>query len=251
MKRLLIVIDYQKDFIDGALGFPGASGLSGKILGKIRLYDSRGDEIVYTMDTHDSNYLETTEGKHLPVPHCIKGTDGWSLYPEIAEALTGKASFEKNTFGSSELFQYLQENQFDSIELCGLVSNICVLANAVLAKTACPDGMILVDAQCTASFDEQMHQKTLDVLEGLHVTVIRSWETGIIDRFEGETAVIETDRGNVELSLSSGHGLHEGDSIRFYTSNGITAIEPQPEETQKRAQHIQGMMDRLFSKGSK
>lgn len=183
MKRLLIVVDYQNDFVDGALGFPGAEKLAEPIARKIVEYRDRADEIVFTLDTHRRDYLETREGRNLPVEHCIEGTEGHKLYGQIASLVEpADTVFSKPTFGSADLFEWLRVAQnaaaeldkppFESIELVGLVSNICVISNAVLAQAACPEVPIVVDAACTASFDPALHEKALDVLEGLQVEVI-------------------------------------------------------------------------------
>lgn len=181
MGRLLVVVDYQNDFVDGALGFPGAEELDEPIAAKIREYRESGDLVAFTLDTHAADYLQTQEGQNLPVEHCVKGTDGWRLYGKVAaEFQEGDPVFEKPTFGSGALFDYLRDAQkrapegepaFSSIELVGLVSNICVLSNAVVAKTACPEVPVIVDASCTASFDAKLNAEVLDVLEGIQVKV--------------------------------------------------------------------------------
>lgn len=183
MKRLLIVVDYQNDFVDGALGFEGAELLDGRIAAKIDEYRDASDHVCFTLDTHHKNYLETQEGQKLPIPHCIEGSEGHDLYGEVAKRLHDSDSvFLKPTFGSSALFERLVKRQavatelgtlpFASIELVGLVSNMCVLSNAVMARAACPDVPIIVDASCTAAPDPEMHEKALDVLEGLQIEVI-------------------------------------------------------------------------------
>lgn len=171
MKDLLIVVDYQNDFVDGSLGFPGAELLESPICGKILSYKEAGQTVVFTMDTHEENYLATREGRNLPVPHCLAGTNGWELYGRVKDLSEGCLCFEKKTFGSDQLFDYLRENAFDRIELVGLVSNICVLVNAALAGAASAESIISVDASCTASFDPSLHEKTLDVLSGIQVEV--------------------------------------------------------------------------------
>lgn len=182
MKRLLIVVDFQNDFVDGALGFPGADLLDARIAGKIHAYHEQGDQVVFTMDTHLSNYLRTQEGRNLPVEHCIEGTPGWELFGATAAArLDRDLVFEKTTFGSAKLFNYLDKANhaasevgrlpFSSIELVGLVSNICVVSNAMLAKAACPEVPIIVDATCTASADERLNAEALDILESVQVQV--------------------------------------------------------------------------------
>ena len=171
-KRLLVVVDYQKDFVDGALGFNGAETLEKPILNRIEDYLVTGDEVIYTLDTHLKNYLETTEGKHLPIEHCILETEGHGLYGGLKEALKEKKSFLKYTFGSMALGRYLEENHFEEIEFCGLVSNICVLSNMVIAKAASPESTIFVNRKLTGSFDETMQEKAFDILKNLHMQVI-------------------------------------------------------------------------------
>ncbi|MGI6630598.1 MAG: cysteine hydrolase family protein [Bacillota bacterium] len=172
-KKVLVVVDYQNDFVTGCLGFEKAVALEKPILDKIRQYKENNDEVVFTFDTHYDNYLETQEGKNLPVPHCLKDSPGWKLYGKVAELCEeNDKCFHKETFGSIELVSYLSENKYDSVELIGLVSNICVLSNAILAKAALPEAEIIVDASCTASFDEALHQKALDVMEGMHIKII-------------------------------------------------------------------------------
>ena len=184
MKRLLIVVDYQNDFVDGALGFEGAETLDGPIAAKIAEYREAGDQVAFTLDTHHSrSYLKTQEGQKLPIPHCIEGTQGHALYGSVADAVMDSDEvFLKPTFGSTALFQRLVGAQevadsvgtlpFTSIELVGLVSNMCVLSNAVMARAACPDVPIIVDAACTAAPDPEMNEKALDILEGLQINVI-------------------------------------------------------------------------------
>lgn len=173
MKRLLIVVDYQNDFVCGSLGFEKAKGLESAICTKIEKYLEAGQDILFTFDTHGEDYLRTQEGRHLPVAHCIKGTPGWELYGRVA-AYRNRAvvCLEKSAFGSVELADYLKEHPYERIELAGVVSNICVLSNAVLAKAALPEAEIVIDAQCTASSDEDMDSKALDIMEGLQMRVI-------------------------------------------------------------------------------
>ena len=174
MKKLLLVIDYQKDFVDGALGFEGADRPGIRIADKIRTARREGWDVAFTLDTHGADYLSTSEGRHLPLPHCIKGTDGHTLHPLIADlVLPGDRIFEKPTFGSAELFDYLRENPYDEIELCGLVTDICVVSNAILAKTACPEAEVSVDGDACASFDPAKHEAALAVMESVQIKVNR------------------------------------------------------------------------------
>ena len=175
MNRYLFVIDYQNDFVDGALGFPGAEMLDGKIAAKIRAYGK--GHVLFTRDTHFDNYLETREGKNLPVKHCVKGTHGWQVYGETVKALeeVNAAAIDKLVFGmdvtAPATAEVLPEHA-DEIELVGLVSNICVVSNAVVLQSKYPEATIIVDAACTDSFDKTLHEKVLDVLEGFQVKVI-------------------------------------------------------------------------------
>ena len=174
MERYLFVIDYQKDFVDGALGFPGAELLDEKIAAKVRQY-GKGN-VLFTRDTHFENYLTTREGRNLPVVHCIKGTPGWEVYGETAKALTEvyAPAIDKLVFGmdvSDPAIAAVLPESADEIELVGLVSNICVVSNAVVLQSKYPEATIIVDAECTASFDKGLHEKVLDVLAGFQVKV--------------------------------------------------------------------------------
>ena len=165
MKKALIVVDYQKDFVDGALGFEKAVQLEQAICQKIEQAREQGEEILFTFDTHGEDYLQTQEGRNLPIEHCKKGSYGWQLYGKVEQLRCPEdRCFDKPCFGSWELGEYAREQQFDVIELCGVVSNICVLSNAVLLKAALPEAKLIVDARCTASNDDGMNEKALDIL---------------------------------------------------------------------------------------
>ena len=175
MERYLFVIDYQNDFVDGALGFPGAEKLDAGIAAKIRAYGP--GRVLFTRDTHFDNYLDTREGRLLPVVHCIKGTHGWALYGETARAIEeiGAPGIDKLVFGmdvTDPATASVLPETADEIELVGLVSNICVVSNACVLQAKYPEARIIVDAELTASMDPQMHEKVLDVLEGFQVKVV-------------------------------------------------------------------------------
>ena len=175
MNRYLFVIDYQNDFVDGALGFPGAEKLDAGIAAKVREYGP--GRVFFTRDTHFENYLETREGRNLPVPHCIKGTFGWECYGETARALAEVKApgIDKLVFGmdvTDPATAAVLPETADEIELVGLVSNICVVSNAVVLQSRYPEATITVDAACTDSFDKALHEKVLDVLEGFQIKVI-------------------------------------------------------------------------------
>ena len=172
-KNLLIVVDYQNDFVIGSLGFEKAVSLALHICDKIKMYRHHNDCVLFTLDSHTDNYMQTQEGKHLPVPHCIEGTEGIHLFTSLNELVSVDDVFiKKGTFGASGLIDYLKQNPFDKIEFVGVVSNICVISNAVIAKTILPEAEIVIDARGTASFDDALHEKALDVMEGLQMTVI-------------------------------------------------------------------------------
>lgn len=175
MERYLFVIDYQVDFVDGALGFPGAEKLDGLITEKILSYGP--GRVYFTRDTHFEDYLQTREGRNLPVVHCVRGTSGWQVYGQTAQALAqvGAVAIDKLSFGmdvSDPTTAAVLPERADEIELVGLVSNICVVSNAVTLQSKYPQAAITVDAACTDSFDKGLHEKVLDVLQGLQVRVL-------------------------------------------------------------------------------
>lgn len=173
MKKVLIVVDFQNDFVDGALGFDEAKLLEPKIMKKIKEYKISGDDIIFTMDTHDERYEESVEGKSgLPI-HCKKGTNGWWLYGDVDDFWgQNELVFPKSTFASLDLANHLKDKDYDSVELVGLVSNICVLSNAIMVQSALPNTPVTVDASCTLSADRKLHKQALDVMKGLFIKVI-------------------------------------------------------------------------------
>ena len=173
MKNLLLVIDYQNDFVDGALGFPGAEALDGPITAKIAAYRAAGDDVAFTLDTHGPGYLDTQEGRKLPVPHCLAGSHGWQLYGATGRALDRDRDtvLEKPAFPSLALGNWLRGRDYGRVELVGLVSYLCVLSNAILVKAALPEAEVVVDAACTAGPDPALHAKALDLMEALQITV--------------------------------------------------------------------------------
>ena len=178
MKKLLIVVDYQNDFVTGSLGFEQAKALEEAIAGKIRAYHELGEkgQVIFTMDTHDRHYMDSEEGKHLPVPHCLEGEDGWQLYGRVREAKGEKdLVFSKPTFGSLELADYLRGrgSEYESVEFAGVVTNICVISNVMLVKAAMPQVPQMVEASCVAGNDPALHEAALQVMESVHVNVIR------------------------------------------------------------------------------
>ena len=175
MHRYLFVIDYQNDFVDGALGFHGAEKLDAGIAAKVRAYGP--GHVICTRDTHFENYLNTREGRLLPIVHCVKETPGWELYGETARACAevNAPAIDKLVFGmdiSDPAVAAVLPVEADEIELVGLVSNICVVSNAAVLQAKYPEARIVVDASLTASMDPVIHEKVLDVMEGFQVKVI-------------------------------------------------------------------------------
>lgn len=174
MKKFLIVVDIQNDFVDKALGTPEAVSIIDSAVSKIKNFNGG---IFVTYDTHYENYLDTAEGKKLPVPHCIKGTDGWQLNSKIADALADKAytSVEKVTFGSVDLPQLIRQsagNEDFTIELIGLCTDICVVSNALLLKANFPECEITVDASCCAGVTPETHKSALDIMKCCQINII-------------------------------------------------------------------------------
>ena len=172
MKKLLVVVDFQNDFVDGSLGFEHAKDIEGHIVSLIKDYHNHHDDVIYTLDTHQTDYLNTYEGKLLPVEHCIENTHGWELYGQSKELLKNDLCFKKETFPSLELAQYLKDKNYESVTLVGLVSNICVISNAVMIKAALPNTPIRVELKGTASFDPQAHLACIEVMKSLQIEII-------------------------------------------------------------------------------
>lgn len=174
MERYFFVIDYQNDFVDGALGFDGAEKLDARIASRVREYGA--GRVFFTRDTHGEDYLNTREGRNLPVVHCIKGTRGWQVYGQTARALeeVRAVGIDKRVFGmdlTDPATAAALPPHADEIELAGLVSNICLVSNAVVLQSRYPEATITVDARLTDSFDKKLHEEVLDVLAGLQVKI--------------------------------------------------------------------------------
>ena len=172
MKRTLIVVDMQNDFIDMALGTAEAVAIVPKVKAKIREYVERGDEIIFTRDTHFENYLSTQEGKKLPVVHCIEGTKGWEICAELKPFV--KTVVDKITFGSVDLPHLIKDfgDEIEEIELCGLCTDICVISNAIVLKTAFPEVRIVVDGKCSAGVTMQSHETALSAMKAVQIEVV-------------------------------------------------------------------------------
>ena len=167
MKKTLIVIDMQNDFIDGALGTKEAQAIVPKVKKKIEEYDARGDLVVFTRDTHQNDYLDTNEGKHLPVEHCIEGTYGWQISSELD--WEPRPTVDKPTFGNLNWKTFFD---FEEVELVGLCTDICVVSNALILKAMYPEINITVDASCCAGVTPESHKAALTTMKMCQINVI-------------------------------------------------------------------------------
>ena len=167
MKKTLLVIDMQNDFIDMALGTKEAVSIVPKVKDKINEYIQTGNEVIFTRDTHGEDYLKTTEGKHLPVPHCIKGTKGW----QIADGLyvEGCKIIDKPNFG----WPHWGSEALEEVEIVGLCTDICVISNALIIKATFPDASVKVDANCCAGVTAESHEAALKTMAMCQVEIIR------------------------------------------------------------------------------
>lgn len=170
--KVLVVVDMQNDFIDGALGTPEAAKIVPRVVQKIRDFNGL---VIATRDTHEENYLDTQEGKKLPVKHCIRGTKGWEIRPEIQELIL-EAPIDKPIFGSEELGQRLKACQksgesIESITLVGLCTDICVISNALLLKACLPEVPVIVDASCCAGVTPESHAQALNAMKMCQVEI--------------------------------------------------------------------------------
>lgn len=169
--KILCVIDMQNDFIDGALGTPEAVKIVDNVREKIEKYRKNGDTVIFTRDTHYENYMDTAEGKNLPVPHCVKGTDGWQISAKL-EVGDSKV-IDKPTFGSTELGEYVAGlKNVESIELIGLCTDICVISNALLLKANFPETPICVDSSCCAGVTPESHSNALSAMKMCQIEII-------------------------------------------------------------------------------
>lgn len=173
MKKVLIVVDMQKDFVDGALGTKEAKGIVDNVVAKINSFDG---DIIATYDTHDENYMNTQEGKKLPVPHCIKDTEGWQLDKKVQKALDTKGykAVYKPTFGSVDLVEVMKDyDEADAeVMMIGLCTDICVVSNALLLKANFTEMNISVDASCCAGVTPEKHKAALETMRSCQINVL-------------------------------------------------------------------------------
>lgn len=171
MKKVLIVVDMQNDFIDGPLGTKEAAAILPKVKKKIKEYKMAGHTIIFTRDTHDKNYLQTQEGINLPVEHCIKDTVGWSIASDLDT--DDSIIIDKPTFGSPTLMTYIKDNYEDAeFELIGLCTDICVISNAIMLKAFLPENKVSVDASCCAGVTPQSHKNALEAMKMCQISII-------------------------------------------------------------------------------
>ena len=167
--KILVVVDMQKDFIDGALGTPEAVQIVPYVKALIETFDGK---VLFTRDTHFADYMDTQEGKNLPVPHCIKGTPGWEIHPDL-EALRKTEAIDKLTFGSSSLPQVLaQEEKIESVTFVGLCTDICVISNVMITKAFFPEVPLIVDAKACAGVTPESHKNALNAMKMCQITVV-------------------------------------------------------------------------------
>jgi len=181
--KVLIIVDMQKDFIDGALGTAEAVSIVSNVVE--RLENSSGELIIFTQDTHHENYLDTAEGKKLPVPHCIKGTDGWLINKRILDVWRNKTNtiripelventFTKPVFGSVDLVEFLKNRsaKISEIEILGVCTDICVISNAIMIKNTMPETKISVNAKCCAGVTLKSHTEALNVMQMCQIDIV-------------------------------------------------------------------------------
>ena len=167
MKKCIVVVDVQNDFVNGALGTKEAEAMVPRLVEKLK--SEKDAHLVFTQDTHKENYLETQEGKRLPVKHCIKNTEGWQIFPALSEFLPNAEVIEKKSFGSTRLPSVV--SKYDEVELCGLCTDICVVSNALILKAFFPEKTVSVDANCSAGVTPESHKEALNVMKACQVEI--------------------------------------------------------------------------------
>ncbi len=169
---ILVVVDMQNDFVSGALGTAEAAAIVSRVVDRVAEGTARGEKLIFTRDTHWADYLDTQEGRRLPVPHCIRGTEGWEIIGELASYAENAVVLDKPTFGSRELGQLLaEEGQVGKITFIGLCTDICVISNALLAKAFLTEAEIVVEAGCCAGVTPESHRNALAAMEVCQITV--------------------------------------------------------------------------------
>lgn len=172
--KALVVVDMQQDFVEGALGSPQAQAIVEGIVSKIKASRTNGDLIYFTLDTHDKNYLETEEGKNLPVPHCMKGTLGHRLMPQIEELTSGSdIMIEKSGFASPQLAKSIagKGSEIEEVELVGLCTDICIISNAMVIKAYSPETPISVVSSLCAGATPKGHENALQAMKTAQIHI--------------------------------------------------------------------------------
>ena len=172
MNKLVIVVDMQNDFIDGALGTKEAVSIVPNVVSYLDKLNDDNVTLVFTRDTHDEDYLDTREGRKLPVKHCIIGTKGWELCDVLKPYSEKCVIFDKPTFGSIDLQQFVLQNNFDEIEIMGLCTDICVISNAMLVKAALPEAKVVVRSDCCAGVSVESHQNALNAMAVCQIEIV-------------------------------------------------------------------------------
>lgn len=185
--KVLVIIDIQKDFTTGVLGNPQTAAAAEKAAKKIRKFKAQYPRVpvIYTMDTHDENYLNTQEGQKLPIVHCVKGTDGWNLDEAVKEEIdSSDLCVEKNTFGAKDIAEYIKKardigsslgtfsENIEAIEIAGVCTDICVISNAMIIKAFFPQTTIVVDSECCGGVTVESHENALKAMEACQIDVV-------------------------------------------------------------------------------
>lgn len=174
MKNVLIVVDMQKDFVNGSLGTKEAVAIVDAVVEKVKAFDG---EVIFTRDTHFENYMETQEGKNLPVVHCIKDTEGWEIVPELKTLCEEKGCkcYDKPTFGSTALAEDLKNlydaGELEAVELVGICTDICVVSNALMIKAFMPELQVELDSACCAGVTPEKHEAALETMRSCQILV--------------------------------------------------------------------------------
>ena len=170
MKKALIVIDMQNDFVDGSLGTPEAQAIVLAVTERVKVSVQNGEKVIFTQDTHHTDYLSTTEGKKLPVEHCIKPSHGWGLIPALIPYAKEAIVLEKPTFGATGLPQHVVD--WEEITVVGLCTDICIISNALLLKAFLPEVKIQVDSKCCAGVTTESHNRALEAMKMCHIDIL-------------------------------------------------------------------------------
>ena len=178
--KVLVIVDMQNDFVTGTLGTKEAQAIVPNVIEKVKHAEENGDTVVFTQDTHESNYMNTKEGRALPVKHCIEGTDGWTIVPELSDFPKNTRIFQKNTFGSKNLANFLSDKYIEAVsiddklkvEFVGLCTGICVISNVLLTKAFIPEAEIIVDSSCCACVTPESHTNALKAMKMCQIDII-------------------------------------------------------------------------------